>query len=153
MRLQLTKPQNAAFILIALCLCACKSRQKVTQLQSLNKINASQIVESTLFHTIDFVLVDSTVEYSGADTTTRVRHVRASTQARETNSVASNFTAIDTAAAVQTQTEVTPIAAESKKKGEAWLCPRVRMADIVIFLVLLIIFVVSLKKCLLLRHK
>ena len=124
----------------------------MTQLKSLNKIEASQIVQSTLFHTIDFVLVDSTVEYSGPDTTTRVRFVRASKNQQSTYEATESRTQTDTVSEVREEINETPIAVQSKKRGVAWLRPHVRMVFKIIFFIIIMIFVVFVKKVLLLRR-
>lgn len=152
MRLPSIKPRNVVFILIALSLSGCKSRARLTQVQSLNRIEASQLVESTLFHNIDFVLVDSTVEYSSTDTTTRVRHVRASKNLQSTYEATETRTRTDTASVGEIEIQQIPIVVQSIKNREAWLCPRVRMALCIIFLIFCAIFVVFVKKCLPLRR-
>lgn len=152
MKLQSIKLQNVAFILIALLLSGCKSRAKLTQVQSLNRIEASQLVESTLFHNIDFVLVDSTVEYSSTDTTTRVRHIRATKNLHSTYEATETRTRTDTASVGEIEIQQIPIVAESIKNREAWLRPRVRMALCIILLIFCAIFVVFVKKFLPLRR-
>lgn len=152
MKLPSIKLQNVAFILTVLCLCACKSRAKLTQVQSLNKIEASQLVESTLFHNIDFVLVDSTIERTATDTVTRVRFVRASKNEHSTYEATETQTRTDTTAVEEIEIQQIPIVVESIKNREAWLRPRVRMALCIIFLIFFVIFVVFVKKFLPLRR-
>ena len=152
MKRQSIKLQNAAFILIALCLCACKSRARLTQVQSLNRIEASQLVESTLFHNIDFVLVDSTIERTATDTTTRVRFVRATKNQQSTYEATETQTRTDTASVGKIEIQQIPIVVESIKNREAWLRPRVRMALCIIFLIFCVIFVLCVKKYLPLRR-
>lgn len=152
MKLLLIKLQNAAFILIALCLCACKSRARLTQVQSLNRIEATQLVESTLFHNIDFVLVDSTIERTATDTITRVRFVRATKNEQSTYEATETQTRTDTTAVGEIEIRQTPIVVQSIKNREAWLCPRVKIALCIIFLILCVVFVVYVKKCLPLRR-
>ena len=152
MRLPSTKLLNVAFILIALSLSGCKSRAKLTQVQSLNRIEASQLVESTLFHNIDFVLVDSTIERTATDTVTRVRFVRASKNEHSTYEATETRTRTDTASVGEIEIQQIPIVAESIKNREAWLRPRVRMALCVIFLIFCAVFVVFVKKFLPLRR-
>lgn len=146
MKLPSTKHLAASFILIALSLSGCKSRAKLTQVQSLNKIEASQLVESTLFHNIDFVLVDSTIERTATDTVTRVRHVRASKNLQSTYEATETRTRTDTASVGEIEIQQIPIVVESIKNREAWLRPRVRMALCIIFLIFCAIFVVFVKK-------
>lgn len=109
-------------------------------------------MESTLFHNIDFVLVDSTVEYSSTDTTTRVRHIRATKNQQSTYEATETRTRTDTTATEEIEIQKIPIVVESIKNREAWLRPRVRMALCIIFLIFCVIFVVFVKKFLPLRR-
>lgn len=152
MKLPSTKPRNVAFILIALCLCACRSRQKVSQVQSLNKIEATQIVESTIFHTFDLVIVDSTVEYSGTDTTTRVRFVRATKAESSTYEATETQTQTDTASEVREEIAVTPIAVQSIKNGLAASRVDPKLPIGLFFIIFFCIIVVICKKYLFLRR-
>lgn len=152
MKLPSIKPRNVAFILIVLCLCACKSRQKTTLLQSLNKIEATQLVESTLFHNIDFVLVDSTIERTKSDTITRVRYIRATKAESSTYEQTQTQTRTDTLYVEKTETAINPNAVVEKKKGLAWLCPSVRMVFCIFFLIFFVFILVFVKKKLLLRR-
>lgn len=152
MRLPSIKPRNVVFILIALSLSGCKSRARLTQVQSLNRIEASQLVESTLFHNIDFVLVDSTIERTATDTVTRVRFVRATKNQQSTYEATETRTRTDTASVGEIEIQQIPIVVESIKNREAWLRPRVRMALCIIFLIFCAIFVVFVKKFLPLRR-
>lgn len=109
-------------------------------------------MESTLFHNIDFVLVDSTIERTATDTITRVRFVRASKNEQSTYEATETQTRTDTAAVEEFEIHQKPIVVESIKNREAWLRPRVRMALCIIFLIFCVIFVVFVKKFLPLRH-
>lgn len=124
----------------------------MTQLQSLNKIEASQIVESTIFHTLDFVLVDSTVEYSSTDTTTRVRFVRATKAESSTYEQTETQTRTDTATVRETQAVQIPNAVQSKKKGLAGLRSDPKWPVGIILLIFFAILVFVVKKYLPLRR-
>ena len=124
----------------------------MTQLQSLNKIEASQIVESTIFHTFDLVLVDSTVEYSGTDTTTRVRFVRATKAESLTYEATETQTQTDTAFEVKEEIAVTPIAVQSIKNGLAASRVDPKLPIGLFFIIFFCIIVVVCKKYLFLRR-
>jgi hypothetical protein len=109
-------------------------------------------VESTLFHNIDFVLVDSTIERTATDTITRVRFVRATKNEQSTYEATETQTRTDTTAVGEIEIRQTPIVVQSIKNREAWLCPRVKIALCIIFLILCVVFVVYVKKCLPLRR-
>lgn len=124
----------------------------MSQVQSLNKIKATQIVESTIFHTFDLVIVDSTVEYSGTDTTTRVRFVRATKAESSTYEATETQTQTDTASEVREEIAVTPIAVQSIKNGLAASRVDPKLHIGIIFLIFFCIIVVICKKYLFLRH-
>ena len=109
-------------------------------------------MESTVFHIVDFNIVDSTVERTATDTTTRVRFVRASKAEQSTFEASETQTQTDTTATKVEEKATNPIPAESKKNGVAWLCPHVRMALWIIFIVFFIGFVLYVKKCLFLHR-
>lgn len=109
-------------------------------------------MESTIFHNIDFVLVDSTIERTATDTITRVRFVRASKNEHSTYEATETRTRTDTASVGEIEIQQIPIVVESIKNREAWLRPRVRMALCIIFLIFCVLFVVFVKKFLPLRR-
>lgn len=110
-------------------------------------------MESTLFHTIDFVLVDSTIERTKSDTITRVRYIRATKAESSTYEQTETQTRTDTLSEVKNETAIKPNAVVEKKKGLAWLCPRVRMVFYLFFLIVFVFILVFVKKKLLLRRK
>ena len=110
-------------------------------------------MESTLFHTIDWLIVDSTIERTATDTTTRVRFIRATKAQQSTYEATETRTQTDTTAATVEEKAITPIAAESKKNGVAWLCPQVRTALWIFFLLIFVVLVCFIKNFLFLHRK
>lgn len=102
---------------------------------------------------IDLVLIDSVVELSPRDTTTRVRYLRASSEQRSTEAATQTQTQTDTTASEVDEIPMTPIAVDREKKWVSVALRSVRTADWIIFFALLIFFVLCFKKCLLLRNK
>ena len=103
-------------------------------------------MESTLFNTIDWLIVDSIIERTASDTITRVRFVRATKAEQSTYEATETQTITDTTETKTDKTVEEPITAERKKNGVAWLCPRVRMALCIIFLVFFLVLWLYVKK-------
>lgn len=118
----------------------------------MNRIEAVAVENSTLFHNLDFILIDSVIEFSRADTLTRVRHIRASKNSQSTIQAIQNLSLYDTLNVKNEETTEPPIAVGKKKKREAWLCPLIRRLRFVFFWMFFLIFVAIEKKYLSLRR-
>ena len=99
------------------------------------------------------MVIDSLVELNLRDTTTRVRYIRATSQASESREASTTETQTDSVASVETRIESKPIAAESIKNGSAWLRPRFSLLEMLVFAIFFLILFECVKKSLLLRHK
>lgn len=147
------KPQFAASILIALSLFACKSSEQTSLIKATHKTDVSRFETASILHNLTYTLIDSVIELSPRDTVTRVRYVRAKSEVQSNLSATENQTLTDTIHESKEESVLTPIAAAEYKKGVSVASRRVRMANTVLFIVFLTIFIVSVKKMLLLRRK
>lgn len=152
MSTQSIKVLAASFILVAPFFCTCKSKGKVTQYYNESRRDVSKYESASQLISIDLFLIDSIVELTPRDTTTRVRYVRASSILRDTIAAAATEAKRDTTAAIQTQTNPIPNAVQSNKSGVTGLCPHCKIALCIIFLIFLIILVLYVKKKLFLPH-
>lgn len=125
----------------------------MTELRSMRQIEATCIENSTLFHTFDLVLVDSTVERTSSDTTTRVRFVRATTAAQSTYEATETRTEIDTVSEKGEEIETIPNAGQSIKNGVAKKWGDPDLWFMVLLLIFFIVVILSVKKCLPLRRQ
>lgn len=125
---------------------------KTVEVQSRQKIETECFGSVVDIYQLDLFLMDSVVELTPRDTITRVRYVRASSKAQESIETATTQTRTDSTASKTEETEVTPIAVIKKKNGEAWLCPRVRMAIRIIILIFLTCLLLYVKKNIFLRR-
>ena len=113
---------------------------------------SSRIESATFFTDIELMIIDSLVEMSPVDTTTKVRYVRAVKKIQQDFDAATSQTHIDTTTKTQTQTRQIPDAGQKKKNGLASLCASVRMALCIIFLVFFTILLQYVKKNIFLRR-
>lgn len=119
----------------------------------MRQVKATCIENSTLFHTFDLVLVDSTVERTGSDTTTRVRFVRATTAAQSTYEATETRTETDTVSEKEEEIETIPNAAQSIKNGVASKWGDPDLWFMVLLLIFFVVVILSVKKCLPLRRQ
>lgn len=123
------------------------------QVQSVSRHEVSNFETVGQLLTIDLFVIDSIIEASPRDTTTRIRYIRATSTQQSTYTAAETQTQTDTAAAKTEETVEEPITVQSKKNGVAWLCPHVRTALQVFFIIFLVVLIAILKKYLFLRCK